>query len=60
MIVSIVPYPPVINSVVGINSSAVRVYWTLPTITNGIITMYTIYVNGSVFVIVPSTDEVSK
>ena len=60
MIVSIAPYPPVINSVVNISSSAVRVYWTAPTITNGVITMYTIYVNGSVSDPVPSTDEVSK
>ena len=60
MIVSTAPYPPVINSVVGISSSAVRVYWTEPNVTNGVITMYTIFVNGSEFATVPSTDEVSK
>ena len=60
MIVSTAPYPPVVNSVVGISSSVVRVYWTAPTITNGVITMYTIIVNDSVFVTVLSTDEVSK
>ena len=60
MIVSTAPYPPVINSVVGINSSAVRVYWTAPNVTNGVITMYTIFDDDREFDTVPSTDEVSK
>ena len=41
------PYPPVIDSVVGINDSVVRVSWSEPNPANGIITMYTIFVNGS-------------
>ena len=54
---STVPYPPVIDSVVSISDSVVRVSWSTPNITNGIITMYTIFVNNSKSDIV---DGVSK
>ena len=48
MTVLIVANPPVINAVVNISSSVVRVNWTRPTMPNGIITTYTIrYVANS-------------
>ena len=34
--------PPVINTIIAINNSTVRVNWTRPTMPNGIITVYTI------------------
>ena len=42
MYVSVAPNPPVINAIIDINNSTVRVIWTRPTIPNGIITIYTI------------------
>ena len=39
---SIAPSPIMINSVTGINNSAVRVMWTRPAVLNGILISYTI------------------
>ena len=45
---STAPNPPVINEIVNISDSSVRVTWTRPTMLNGIITTYTIsYTAGS-------------
>ena len=40
--ISVAPNPPVINAIIDINNSTVRVTWTRPTMLNGIITVYTI------------------
>ena len=42
MYISVAPNPPVINAIIAINNSTVRVIWTRPTMPNGIITVYTI------------------
>ena len=45
---STAPNLPVINTIIAINNSTVRVTWTRPTMPNGIITSYTIrYVTNS-------------
>ena len=40
--ISVAPNPPIINTIIAINNSTVRVTWTRPTMLNGIITVYTI------------------
>ena len=40
--ISVAPDPPVINAIIAINNSTVRVTWMRPTMPNGIITFYTI------------------
>ena len=48
MTVSTAPNPPVINAIIDINNSTVRVTWTRPTMPNGVIAVYTIrYVTDS-------------
>ena len=55
------PNPPVIDEVVNISTSAVRVTWISPTMPNGIITIYTITYNNSTNVTVPyNRTNVSK
>ena len=49
--------PPVINTIVDINSSTVRVTWTRPTMPNGIITTYTVTYNNSMSMTVPYNGE---
>ena len=39
------PSPPVINAVTAINSTSVRIDWSMPTNPNGILTVYTIAYN---------------
>ena len=41
-ILSIVPSPPVINTVTNISSSIVHVTWTRPAVLNGVLVSYTI------------------
>ena len=42
---TIAPSPPVINAVTAIDSTSVRVEWSMPTKPNGILTFYTIAYN---------------
>ena len=39
------PSPPVINEVTAIDSTSVRVEWSIPTNPNGMLTIYTIMYN---------------
>ena len=39
------PSPPVINAVTAIDSTSVRVEWSMPTNPNGMLTVYTITYN---------------
>ena len=39
---TIAPSPPVINAVTAIDSTSIRVEWSMPTNPNGILTFYTI------------------
>ena len=42
MYITIAPSPPVINAVTAIDSTSVRVEWSIPNNTNGVLTFYTI------------------
>ena len=42
---TIAPSPPVINAVTAINSTSVRVEWSIPINPNGILTVFTITYN---------------
>ena len=42
---TIAPSPPVINAVTAIDSTSVRVEWSMPIKPNGILTFYTIAYN---------------
>ena len=42
---NIAPDPPLINAVTAIDSTSVRVEWSIPTSPNGMLTIYTIMYN---------------